>query len=518
MKKTININLGGMVFQIDEDAFERLSTYIEALKQKFHNEEEQKEIIQDIEYRFAELFSNDLNSVKQVVSMNMVQSAIATMGSPDDFEDEGIFEEKIFSEKNISYEKVGHKKLFRDPKNQLFAGVISGISKYLGIHDAIWLRIAMVLAIFVTGGFPMIPIYVLFWIVMPIAKTNNDFLQMSGDSINLGSIQDQVKKNIDSTDIKRVSARFADKAAEAAPIILKVIGIGFIVLFGFKFIALTMGLFGGGFVLSMINPGYAGLLVGSKTTYYLALISFYLLIATPLLFAIYLALKIFTKKKVNWIVSIAIAMFLFIFSFIGLTSSAYSVAKNFKGNAEQTNFVALEDPTVEELNIEFPYQKIKDELSLNINFGITDDDNNIKIDGFKVFSKRKEIHINSVGLDILKAKSDTIFKLSKTILSKGKNNEDAEERLSHIHNEFDIINENSISIPRLMILENETKWRVQQLNYRLFVPVGKKIYFGDYAKKVIDDVDFNGDYSKKDLANNTWQMTRNGLKCITCGE
>ena len=61
MKKTININLGGLVFSIDEDAFDRLSKYIDALKQKFTNVDEQNEIIQDIEYRFAELFNAKIN-------------------------------------------------------------------------------------------------------------------------------------------------------------------------------------------------------------------------------------------------------------------------------------------------------------------------------------------------------------------------------------------------------------------------------------------------------------------------
>ena len=81
-----------------------------------------------------------------------------------------------------------------------------------------------------------------------------------------------------------------------------------------------------------------------------------------------------------------------------------------------------------------------------------------------------------------------------------------------------MVNENTIAIPKLLILENETKWRVQQMNYKLYVPVGKKVYFGEYAKKVVDDVDFDGEYSKRDLADNTWLMTKNGLKCLTCSE
>ena len=54
------------------------------------------------------------------------------------------------------------------------------------------------------------------------------------------------------------------------------------------------------------------------------------------------------------------------------------------------------------------------------------------------------------------------------------------------------------------------------MQYKLEVPIGKKIYFGDNANLVVEDIEFNGDYSRKDLARNTWLMTRQGLKCITC--
>ena len=173
MKKTININLGGLVFSIDEDAYDRLSRYIDALKLKFTNLEEQNEIIQDIEYRFAELFNANINKSNEVVNISMVNNAIATMGEPEEIEDE--FE----NNENASYQNQGMssenviKKLFRDPDDKIFAGVISGISKYFGIKDPLWLRIFMVLIVFAGVGFP-IGIYFLLWMLVPKAKTASD--------------------------------------------------------------------------------------------------------------------------------------------------------------------------------------------------------------------------------------------------------------------------------------------------------------------------------------------------------
>ncbi len=515
MKKTININLGGLVFQIDEDAFDRLSLYIETLKKRFHDIEERNEIIQDIEYRFAELFTEKFNKTKEVVSLEMVNSAIDTMGAPEEIEEEELFEteNKTFDATNNRTFK-SHKKLFRDPDNRVFAGVISGISQYLGINDAIWLRIIMVLSVFAGFGLPIL-IYILFWIVTPYARTASDKLQMQGDLINLDSIQNEVKKNINSDEIKRTTAVIADKASHVVPIILKVLGIILVLFFAFELLFLTIALFGGGFLFSSFNASYINLILNSGATYYIALISLYTLIATPLILAIYLGIMVFTKRKVNWVLSLTIALFLMILSFIGVSTSAYNVVKEFKVDAEQTNFVALENPSVEELNIEFPYEKLEDNINMNINLG-EGENNDFNISGFKLFPSKKEIHINTVELKISVNKSDSIFKLSKTAYSKGNSFEDAEENLTHITNNFENLMENTISIPRKLILENETKWRVQLLKYKLEIPIGKRVYFGDNAKKVVKQVIFNGDYSRSDLANNTWEMTKSGLKCVSC--
>ena len=61
MNKTLNINLAGIVFHIDEDAFEILNNYLNALKNHFKNEEGADEILKDIEGRIAELFTERLD-------------------------------------------------------------------------------------------------------------------------------------------------------------------------------------------------------------------------------------------------------------------------------------------------------------------------------------------------------------------------------------------------------------------------------------------------------------------------
>ena len=75
MNKTVNINLAGIVFHIDENAFETLNNYLNALKNHFKNEEGADEILKDIEGRIAELFTERLSS-KEAVSLTDVNEII----------------------------------------------------------------------------------------------------------------------------------------------------------------------------------------------------------------------------------------------------------------------------------------------------------------------------------------------------------------------------------------------------------------------------------------------------------
>src|ERR1017187_1971584 len=88
MNKTVTVNLGGIVFHIDEDAYEVLHQYLESIKSHFHTSEGKDEITSDIEARIAELFTEKLKSGRQVIVLADVTEAISIMGKPEDFSGE----------------------------------------------------------------------------------------------------------------------------------------------------------------------------------------------------------------------------------------------------------------------------------------------------------------------------------------------------------------------------------------------------------------------------------------------
>ncbi|NQY07364.1 MAG: PspC domain-containing protein, partial [Flavobacteriaceae bacterium] len=197
MNKTVNINLAGFFYHIDEDAYQKLQNYLRAIKRSFAGSAGEDEIIADIEARIAELFSEKMQSDKQVIGMTTVDEVIKIMGQPEDYMvDEDIFEDEPKRKSSSkSSSTSSSKKLFRDPDNKYVGGVASGFAHYTGI-DALWIRLALVLLVFFGVGTPIL-IYISLWIFVPEAKTTAEKLQMKGEPINISNIEKKIKEGID---------------------------------------------------------------------------------------------------------------------------------------------------------------------------------------------------------------------------------------------------------------------------------------------------------------------------------
>jgi len=193
MNKTININLAGLFFHIDEDAFQRLQRYLAAVRNSFSGTNGADEIMSDIESRIAELFLEKRANEQQVISITHVEEVINIMGQPEDYEvDEDIFDESTRSSRGsyTNFNKKG-KQLFRDTQNGYIGGVSAGLSYYLGI-DTVWIRVLWIVATFFSAGW-LIPIYILLWIFVPDAITTNQRLTMMGKEVNITNIEDNFK-------------------------------------------------------------------------------------------------------------------------------------------------------------------------------------------------------------------------------------------------------------------------------------------------------------------------------------
>jgi len=87
MKKTIDINIAGQLFRIDEDAWSILKHYLDHVAARFSNEQGGEETLADIEARIAEIFGGG-GDPPTLVSKEMVDNMINIMGAPEDYYDD----------------------------------------------------------------------------------------------------------------------------------------------------------------------------------------------------------------------------------------------------------------------------------------------------------------------------------------------------------------------------------------------------------------------------------------------
>ncbi len=196
MNKTININLGGYPFTIDEDAYVTASHYLDTLTNHFSGSEGEAEIMQDIESRMGELVSRNKGS-RVIVNKIDVLEAIAVLGTPEELQDIDFSQAEIKQKKakSSSFQLKTGKRLFRDPDDQIVSGVCSGLASYFGIQDAVWIRIAFVLLTMLGGASVMV--YIVLWAIVPEAKTVSDRLEMMGEPTNVNNIAKMVKEELE---------------------------------------------------------------------------------------------------------------------------------------------------------------------------------------------------------------------------------------------------------------------------------------------------------------------------------
>jgi phage shock protein PspC (stress-responsive transcriptional regulator) len=194
MKKTLTINLGGIVFNIDEDAYSLLEKYLSSLRIYFSREEGTNEIMDDFEIRISELFNERLQAGFNVITIEYVEKIIKRMGRPEDIfgeEEAGTND----SRQTTPTEKT-KKRLMRDMDDHILGGVASGMAAYFGC-DVMAMRLLLILLIVLPLPVPVVLIYIVFWLVTPAAKTAADKLIMRGESVTLENLGKTVTNSFD---------------------------------------------------------------------------------------------------------------------------------------------------------------------------------------------------------------------------------------------------------------------------------------------------------------------------------
>ena len=204
MKKTLSINISGILFHIEEDGYDTLKNYLESINTHFSGYPDSKEIVSDIENRIAEIFLSYLKNNNQVITAENVTRLIEKMGTIADFsalEEKEEVEEVVDPASEDFYKYVtppnaesgGYKKLMRMEYKKILGGVCAGIAHYFAI-DALWIRLIAILLLFsgninfdlfdfnpfgwvqVNFGFAGLAIvaYIVLWVILPVSHANEE--------------------------------------------------------------------------------------------------------------------------------------------------------------------------------------------------------------------------------------------------------------------------------------------------------------------------------------------------------
>lgn len=309
MKKTINIHISRVAFTIEEDAYSKLSAWLDAVAGAMSGEPGKDEILEDIEMRAAELFTEYTEG--RVVTIADVEQLISVMGSPEDF---AASEEQ--NETETKTEPAGRKRnrqLFRDTDNRILGGVASGLGNYFNANPIVF-RILFIVFTFVGVAGPIV--YVLLWALVPAAVTRSQKLEMRGERVTIDSIGRIVNEEIQGVRESWVRSGYTEqinKATEGIEEILIVIAKVFLFILG-------LGLFVGGLValvfifsaffsdqmLFFVNdiPGFVSMraffeLFSEGESITALMLSALSLAVLPMLLVVYLGSKLLFKYKDN---------------------------------------------------------------------------------------------------------------------------------------------------------------------------------------------------------------------------
>lgn len=537
MNKTVNINLAGIFFHIDEDAYLKLQGYLEAIKRSFTDSQGRSEIIADIEARICELFTERIKTNKQVIGIKDVDAIITIMGQPEDYlVDDEIFEDE--PQPSYSKKSTSNKKLFRDTDNSYVGGVSSGLSHYFGI-DAIWIRLAWILLIF--GAGTGILLYILLWILVPEANTTVEKIMMTGEPVNISNIEKKIKdglenvtdtvtgvaknvsdsvsdavKNVDfekqGNKIKSTSKSFFDTIGDIIMFFFKIfakfIGIILIIVSSVSIISLIIGLFSVGVVNFIHIPGLDMVEVanaGETPVWLVSLLAFFAA-GIPLFFIFYLGLKILiTNLKSIGNVAKYSLFGIWIMSIIGLAIIGIRQASEHAFNEsvlEKNDLFINQNDT---LKIKMVSRNIYTEN----NFGHRN--------SFKVIrdeSGNKTIYSSDIRI-IVKSTTDTIGSINIEKRADGRDFDKAIERAKNINYNY-VINKNELLLDSFLTTNIDNKFSDQEIIVFIYLPEGTTANFSKNTKSYLNYYSRNGNIVHQKYANHYVKILENTATCLDC--
>jgi phage shock protein PspC (stress-responsive transcriptional regulator) len=517
MNKTVNMNLGGFFFHIDEDAYQKLNRYFDAIKKSLSSDG-RDEIMNDIESRISELFSEKLTSEKQVIGLKDVDDVITVMGQPEDYK----IEDDQPKETNYNYTSSGSKKLYRDKENGIIGGVASGLGHYFGV-DQVWIRIALILLVFAGFGTGIIA-YIVLWAVTPEAITTSEKLEMRGEPINISNIEKKVREEFETVSEKfknadygkmgsqvkygaeKIGSSLGDVIVSILKVFAKFIGALIVIIASTTLISLIISLFtvGSTSFLSVPWLDYFNTFNYTNTSMWFVSLLFFLAIGIPFFFLLILGLKILVSnlKSIGnigkytllaiWILAVGLLIT------IGIRQATEVAFDNKVVTKQQINISPNDTLFVKFRFNDYFTKDINDRES----FKFVQDSAN-----------QNMIYSNNVSIEIMPTDERLPYiKIEKN--ANGKSFNEAKVRAEKITYNLKITG-NQLVLDNYFLTDVKNKYRGQEVKLFLYLPKGTYLK-PDSSLRHYEETDGDYFYWNPDSDKDVYKVEENKVKCINC--
>lgn len=526
MNKTVTINISGIIFHIEEDAYDKLSKYLNTIKGYFTKNESGNEIIADIEARIAELLQAKVSQFKQVVLMNDVDDVINALGKPEEFGIDGDEKEQSHTNATHTTTEPIKKRMFRDPDEKAIGGVCSGVAHYFDV-DVVWIRLATFLLIFFGGV--SLWVYIILWIVIPEARTTADRLAMRGERVNIDNISRSFKDEVDGVK-NRMQDGFKnaasttrggiDRVGDIIGSIFKIMGrligaflifIAVVIMFG-----LMSTIFGFSFAGESAEfNDWINIIFIDRSHYWLGFIGLIIAIGVPAFMLLYGGFKLLFKIRYSnrWL-NISAGL-IWLVGFIMATYAGVKTASDFGESSKykETKNVAT---SVDVFTVSaIPGEQLFSTYNIeDLNYE-DETEHHFKRSDYTIGTLNNEkVIVGSPRVKIVSSSSD---KIEIVINKKARGIEKrlAYDRAKEISYNY-AVDSSKVVLDEIFYLSGDQKFRVQEIEVLIKVPKGKTIFLDNSLKHIIYDVDNVTNTYDQDMLNRRWKMTDRGLECIDC--
>ena len=514
MDKSIKINLAGILFHVEDDAYRLLRDYLKAIELRIKGSPGGNETLDDIEARIAEIFQSQ-KGVAGIITKENVEAVIEVIGKPEDFDQEQAAPE---------YQAAGtaRRRLYRNPEDRIIAGVSGGIGSYLNI-DPVWIRVAFIV-LCLPYGFGFF-VYVALWISLPNAHSETQKRELYGNNFSTGNLpKGQDKKVTPSRETPfQGSYNTSSSTGNALNEVFSAIGKGFYILFRVFMIIIGLSfLFAGiGLIVTFVMAFFFNIpwfffdeSLDSSLFYAPDFLNFFLtpvvapwvmvltsiVILLPLLALIYWGIRmIFWFRANDWVVSL-VALVFWVISVSALAMILFSQGISFAESASRNEQIISETQydTIY-LKIDRKTSDLKYDKTLTLPEG-----------QYTLYMDERSNELYGTPELNLHYSEDGYTRVEVEKYSHGKTQREAAEKAeSFIYNYS--FSDNVIYLDQYYKIPSEYKWSASNIDINVYIPDGSIVWIDRGCEDLLDNYLGNGIRSWE-VGGRFWRWTDDGLE------